>query len=101
MRHVQVLTVPKKDHISGLNKHANYDAGFIMGAAQLVAGALLAAYVPADSSRLPQGWGLIGGLLAVLCVFMLAFGLSWAPLGGLVPVEIQPLETRSPAYGIW
>jgi hypothetical protein len=32
--------------------------------------------------------------------FTYAFGISWGPLGWLLPVETQPLETRSAAQGL-
>ncbi|KAL3813037.1 hypothetical protein ACJIZ3_014305 [Penstemon smallii] len=34
-------------------------------------------------------------LVVVICVFVLAYGGSWGPLGWLVPSELFPLETRS------
>lgn len=47
-----------------------------------------------------QGWNLIIGFLVVACIFEIAFGLSWGPLSWLVPVEIQPQETRSVGYAV-
>ncbi|KAG9148873.1 hypothetical protein Leryth_020832 [Lithospermum erythrorhizon] len=34
-------------------------------------------------------------LVIVICIFVLAYGRSWGPLGWLVPSELFPLETRS------
>ncbi|XP_044464660.1 sugar transport protein 14-like [Mangifera indica] len=42
---------------------------------------------------LPKAIGSI--LVVVICLFVVAYGRSWGPLGWLVPSEIFPLETRS------
>lgn len=42
---------------------------------------------------LPKGIGIF--LVFVICLFVLAYGRSWGPLGWLVPSELFPLETRS------
>ncbi|XP_069147930.1 sugar transport protein 14-like isoform X1 [Solanum lycopersicum] len=42
---------------------------------------------------LPKGIGIF--LVIIICIFVLAYGRSWGPLGWLVPSEIFPLETRS------
>lgn len=42
---------------------------------------------------LPKGIGVL--LVIVICLFVLAYGRSWGPLGWLVPSELFPLETRS------
>ncbi|KAJ8768712.1 hypothetical protein K2173_023616 [Erythroxylum novogranatense] len=34
-------------------------------------------------------------LVIIVCIFVLAYGRSWGPLGWLVPSEVFPLETRS------
>ncbi|KAK6273467.1 hypothetical protein POUND7_010550 [Theobroma cacao] len=34
-------------------------------------------------------------LVTIICLFVLAYGRSWGPLGWLVPSELFPLETRS------
>ena len=39
-------------------------------------------------------------VVVVICLFMLAFGWSWGPLGWTVPSEIFPLETRSAGQSI-
>lgn len=47
---------------------------------------------------LPKGIGIF--LVIVLCVFVLAYGRSWGPLGWLVPSELFPLETRSAGQSV-
>ncbi|KAH7851626.1 hypothetical protein Vadar_014446 [Vaccinium darrowii] len=42
---------------------------------------------------IPKGIGIF--LVLVICMFVLAYGRSWGPLGWLVPSELFPLETRS------
>uniref|UniRef100_A0A5B7ASG0 Putative sugar transport protein 14-like n=1 Tax=Davidia involucrata TaxID=16924 RepID=A0A5B7ASG0_DAVIN len=42
---------------------------------------------------LPKGIGIF--LVVVICIFVVAYGRSWGPLGWLVPSELFPLETRS------
>ncbi|KAL6558517.1 Sugar transport protein 14 [Orobanche minor] len=42
---------------------------------------------------LPKGIGIF--LIVVICIFVVAYGRSWGPLGWLVPSELFPLETRS------
>lgn len=39
-------------------------------------------------------------LVLFICVFVLAYGRSWGPLGWLVPSEIFPLETRSAGQSV-
>lgn len=39
-------------------------------------------------------------VVIVICLFVLAFGWSWGPLGWTVPSEIFPLETRSAGQSI-
>ncbi|XP_019182767.1 PREDICTED: sugar carrier protein A-like [Ipomoea nil] len=39
-------------------------------------------------------------VVAVVCLFVAAFGWSWGPLGWTVPSEIFPLETRSAGQSI-
>ncbi|XP_009782189.1 sugar transport protein 14-like [Nicotiana tabacum] len=47
---------------------------------------------------LPKGIGIF--LVIIICIFVLAYGRSWGPLGWLVPSEIFPLETRSAGQSI-
>ncbi|OMO58251.1 Sugar/inositol transporter [Corchorus olitorius] len=46
-----------------------------------------------EGKELSAGLGTF--LVIVICLFVLAFGRSWGPLGWLVPSELFPLETRS------
>ncbi|KAG8376050.1 hypothetical protein BUALT_Bualt09G0023300 [Buddleja alternifolia] len=46
-----------------------------------------------EGKMLPKGIGIF--LVVVICIFVLAYGRSWGPLGWLVPSELFPLETRS------
>ncbi|GLT98534.1 hypothetical protein SLE2022_160350 [Rubroshorea leprosula] len=46
-----------------------------------------------EGQKLPKGLGIF--LVIIICLFVLAYGRSWGPLGWLVPSEIFPLETRS------
>ncbi|KAK4415559.1 Sugar transport protein 14 [Sesamum alatum] len=46
-----------------------------------------------QGEMLPKGIGIF--LIVVICIFVLAYGRSWGPLGWLVPSELFPLETRS------
>lgn len=39
-------------------------------------------------------------LVIVICLFVLAYGRSWGPLGWLVPSELFPLETRSAGQSV-
>ncbi|XP_050216720.1 sugar transport protein 14-like [Mercurialis annua] len=48
--------------------------------------------------ELPKGIGIF--LVIIICLFVLAYGRSWGPLGWLVPSEIFPLETRSAGQSI-
>ncbi|KAJ4771114.1 Sugar transport protein 14 [Rhynchospora pubera] len=44
--------------------------------------------------------GLAVLLVAAICIFVLAYGWSWGPLGWLVPSELFPLETRSAGQSV-
>ncbi|XP_071713932.1 sugar transport protein 14-like [Rutidosis leptorrhynchoides] len=48
--------------------------------------------------ELPKGIGIF--LVIMICIFVLAYGRSWGPLGWLVPSELFPLETRSAGQSI-
>lgn len=43
--------------------------------------------------QLSEGLGIF--LVFLICMFVLAYGRSWGPMGWLVPSELFPLETRS------
>lgn len=51
-----------------------------------------------EDNELPKALGLI--LVVLLCLFVLAYGRSWGPMGWLVPSEIFPLETRSAGQSV-
>ncbi|CAK9329422.1 unnamed protein product [Citrullus colocynthis] len=59
----------------------------------LIAVAVTLALKFGQGEELPKGIGIF--LVIVICIFVLAYGRSWGPLGWLVPSEIFPLETRS------
>ena len=48
--------------------------------------------------ELSKGYSIL--VVIVVCLFVLAFGWSWGPLGWTVPSEIFPLETRSAGQSI-
>ncbi|XP_044464212.1 sugar transport protein 7-like [Mangifera indica] len=51
-----------------------------------------------NNQGLSKGFSVL--VVIVICLFVLAFGWSWGPLGWTVPSEIFPLETRSAGQGI-
>ncbi|KAM1478506.1 hypothetical protein ACFX2I_025920 [Malus domestica] len=51
-----------------------------------------------DNQELSKGFSVL--VVAVICLFVIAFGYSWGPLGWTVPSEIFPLETRSAGQSI-
>lgn len=51
-----------------------------------------------QGEELPKGTSIF--LVIVICLFVLAYGRSWGPLGWLVPSEIFPLETRSAGQSV-
>lgn len=59
----------------------------------LVAVAITLALKFGQGVELSKGIGVF--LVIIICLFVLAYGRSWGPLGWLVPSEIFPLETRS------
>lgn len=50
------------------------------------------------TGELTKGYSIL--VVTVICLFVLAFGWSWGPLGWTVPSEIFPLETRSAGQSI-
>lgn len=50
------------------------------------------------SQELSKGFSIL--VVVVICLFVLAFGWSWGPLGWTVPSEIFPLEIRSAGQSI-
>lgn len=51
-----------------------------------------------EGKALPKGIGIF--LVIVICLFVLAYGRSWGPLGWLVPSELFPLEMRSAGQSV-
>lgn len=51
-----------------------------------------------EGKPLPKGIGIF--LVIVICLFVLAYGRSWGPLGWLVPSELFPLEMRSAGQSV-
>ncbi|KDP23838.1 hypothetical protein JCGZ_27127 [Jatropha curcas] len=73
------------------------EAGFEMFVCMVATGVTLALKF-GQGQTLPKGIGIF--LVVALCLFVLAFGRSWGPLGWLVPSELFPLETRSAGQSI-
>lgn len=48
--------------------------------------------------KLSTGYSVL--VVVIICLFVIAFGWSWGPLGWTVPSEIFPLETRSAGQSI-
>lgn len=51
-----------------------------------------------DNQELSKGYSIL--VVIVICLFVVAFGWSWGPLGWTIPSEIFPLETRSAGQSI-
>lgn len=51
-----------------------------------------------DNQELSKGYSIL--VVAVICLFVVAFGWSWGPLGWTIPSEIFPLEIRSAGQSI-
>ncbi|KAJ4958258.1 hypothetical protein NE237_025369 [Protea cynaroides] len=51
-----------------------------------------------NDKELTKGFSIL--VVAVICLFVMAFGWSWGPLGWTVPSEIFPLEIRSAGQSI-
>ncbi|OEL21408.1 Hexose carrier protein HEX6 [Dichanthelium oligosanthes] len=68
--------------------------GLQMLATQVLIGAIMAAKLHDDpaSGGVSKAWAV---LILLIAVYVAGFGLSWGPLGWLVPSEIFPLEVRA------
>jgi len=64
----------------------------------MVAVAITLALKFGQGQTLSKGIGIF--LVIMICLFVLAYGRSWGPLGWLVPSEIFPLETRSAGQSV-
>ncbi|XP_051143823.1 hexose carrier protein HEX6-like [Andrographis paniculata] len=51
-----------------------------------------------DHNVMEKGYAM--AVLVLICIYILGFGLSWGPLGWVVPSEIFPLEVRSAGQSI-
>lgn len=51
-----------------------------------------------EGKPIPKGIGIF--LVIAICLFVLAYGRSWGPLGWLVPSELFPLEMRSAGQSV-
>ncbi|GAB2232637.1 hypothetical protein Droror1_Dr00011679 [Drosera rotundifolia] len=64
--------------------------GFVMVICQVIVAIVLGLKFEADVT-LSKGYLIL--VVTIFCIFILAFGWSWGPLGWTVPSEIFPLET--------
>ncbi|KAK3026437.1 hypothetical protein RJ639_041449 [Escallonia herrerae] len=71
--------------------------GIQMFVSKILIGGILAAKLE-DHGGLSKGYALLVTIL--ICIYVAGFGLSWGPLGWLVPSEIYPLEIRSAGQSI-
>ncbi|CAA7398021.1 unnamed protein product [Spirodela intermedia] len=71
--------------------------GIQMIVCQVTVAVMLGLKLP-DTGELSRGFSI--AVVAVVCLFVAAFGWSWGPLGWTVPSEIFPLETRSAGQSI-
>ncbi|KAL9257467.1 Hexose carrier protein HEX6-like protein [Drosera capensis] len=51
-----------------------------------------------DQGTVTKGYA--DSVMVLICVYVSGFGLSWGPLGWLVPSQIFPMEIRSDAQSI-
>ncbi|KAL3524138.1 hypothetical protein ACH5RR_016972 [Cinchona calisaya] len=71
--------------------------GILMLISQIIIGTIMAVKL-GDHGGVDKGYALL--LLLLICLYVAAYGLSWGPLGWLVPSEIFPLEIRSAGQSI-
>ncbi|OMO98204.1 Sugar/inositol transporter [Corchorus olitorius] len=71
--------------------------GILMLATQVTIGGLMTALL-GDHGALSKLSAYL--ILVLICIYVSGFGLSWGPLGWLVPSEIYPLEVRSTGQSI-
>ncbi|PIA42818.1 hypothetical protein AQUCO_02000335v1 [Aquilegia coerulea] len=77
-------------------------AFFLQGGCQMIITMLVVAIILAlkfgHGEAIPKADAVI--LVIMICLFVLAYGWSWGPLGWLVTSELFPLETRSAGQAI-
>lgn len=78
-------------------KHLFFIGGGMMLVCQFLVGGIMAAKL-GDHGGLSDLYAYL--VLILICIYVAGFGLSWGPLGWLVPSEIFPLEIRSAAASI-
>ncbi|KAL2527020.1 Sugar transport protein 3 [Abeliophyllum distichum] len=84
--------------VDRLGRRALFHLGGIqMFVTQMLIGGIMAAKL-GDHGELSKGYGVL--IFVLICVYVVAFCLSWGPLGWVVPSEIFPLEIRSAAQSI-
>ncbi|XP_073064398.1 hexose carrier protein HEX6-like [Primulina eburnea] len=71
--------------------------GITMLVSQLIVGSILAAKLE-DHNQLSKANSYT--VLTWICIYVAGFGVSWGPLGWLIPSEIFPLEIRSAGQSI-
>ncbi|KAJ4846795.1 hypothetical protein Tsubulata_014110 [Turnera subulata] len=71
--------------------------GIVMSICQAIVAVILGLKF-GDNQHMSKGMSAL--LVVVICMFVLAFGWSWGPLGWTIPSEIFPLETRSAGQSI-
>lgn len=71
--------------------------GIVMSLCQVIVAIILGLKF-GDNQHMSKGFSAL--LVVVFCLFVLAFGWSWGPLGWTIPSEIFPLETRSAGQSI-
>lgn len=71
--------------------------GMVMFVSQMLVGGIMAAKL-GDQGGMSKGYSLL--VLIFICIYVAGFGLSWGPLGWLIPSEIYPLEIRSAGQSI-
>ncbi|KAK6132218.1 hypothetical protein DH2020_034038 [Rehmannia glutinosa] len=71
--------------------------GIIMFVSQMVVGVVMAAKL-GDHGGLSKRYGDV--VLVLIGIYVAGFGISWGPLGWLIPSEIFPLEIRSAGQSV-
>ncbi|KAJ3681890.1 hypothetical protein LUZ60_014463 [Juncus effusus] len=66
--------------------------GVLMFVTHILVGIILVTQL-GDYGGISQGYAYV--VLVLICIYVGGFGISWGPLGWLVPSEILPLEIRS------